>query len=396
MQTYLAFQGLMPVRTSDSAILELSARLNLSNNGLTDQEFSVSQFHQRPMYRAKPDRCRPGLTRIEVVALVAIIALLLAFILPAVQRARETARRTQCCNNLKQFGLALHNYHESYNLFPPGYVLNNDGPYLGWGWTILVSPWLDGSGFSNQIRFSEGLQNEFRQNYLNSRNNYLCIVFRCPNDPAFVHPEHMLVVTSDVSNGEVVPGSVDAPNAFSRSNYFGVAGYLPAELGGIERDDKSVLNATVPQINSGSLGHAGSSFSPDHRYCDQKNFRGIFGQNSHVTYKDFTDGTASTLMVGERYAPANTGLGSIGHGTWLGVPDCTTAAGLAAVLGDASTKLNSGVSKRAETTGFGSLHGGGAHFLFADGTVKFLSENVDIRTYRDLSTIDDGREIGEF
>ena len=80
----------------------------------------------------------------------------------------------------------------------------------------------------------------------------------------------------------------------------------------------------------------------------------------------------------------------------LGVPDCTTAAGLAATLGDTSVKLNSGVSKRAETTGFGSAHAGGAHFLFADGSVRFLSDSIDIRTYRDLSTIDDGREIGNF
>jgi hypothetical protein len=129
-----------------------------------------------------------------------------------------------------------------------------------------------------------------------------------------------------------------------------------------------------------------------HRYCDPANFRGVFGQNSLTKFDDITDGTASTLLVGERYTPKHDGPGAVGHGTWVGVPDCSTAAGLAMALGDTAVGLNTGARTRAETTGFGSPNVGGAHFVLADGSVRFLSETIDMAVYRDLSTIADGRE----
>ena len=98
-------------------------------------------------------------------------------------------------------------------------------------------------------------------------------------------------------------------------------------------------------------------------------------------------------MIGERYIPASTASGSIGHGTWIGVPDCTSTAGLAMALGDTSIKMNAGIRSRAQSTGFGSEHVGGAHFLFADGSVRMISQNIDIGLYRDLSTIDEGRHL---
>lgn len=108
--------------------------------------------------------------------------------------------------------------------------------------------------------------------------------------------------------------------------------------------------------------------------------------------KEIKDGTSNTLMLGERYVPANSNLGSIGHGAWIGVPDCTRASGLAMSLGDTSIRMNSGAYSRAETTGFGSAHRGGAHFMFADGSVHFLSQQIDLPIYRDQSTIDDRRD----
>jgi prepilin-type processing-associated H-X9-DG protein len=101
-------------------------------------------------------------------------------------------------------------------------------------------------------------------------------------------------------------------------------------------------------------------------------------------------------MVGERYTPRATAAGSVGHGMWVGVPDCSTAAGLSASLGDTAVRLNVGARQRNQTTGFGSSHTGGAHFVFADGTVNFIADSIDIGLYRDLSTIDDGRKIADF
>ena len=197
-------------------------------------------------------------------------------------------------------------------------------------------------------------------------------------------------MTTNVRWGEVTPGTVDAVNTFSRTNYFAVAGYLPADVGGIAEDAGGEPPPSEPHVNIGSLGNHGWSCLLEHCYCDQQNFQGMFGQNSRVRIKDIHDGTSNTFMVGERYTPRNSAVNAIGHGTWVGVPDCTTPAGLAMTLGDTSVRLNSGANFLAETTGFGSQHGQGAHFLIADGSVPFIANKIHITTYRRVSTIDDG------
>ena len=85
---------------------------------------------------------RLGFTWVELIVVIAVIAVLVALFLPAVEQAREAARRTQCKNNLKQLGLALYNYHETARTFPPGLVMNTDGVYMGWGWGVQVLPYL--------------------------------------------------------------------------------------------------------------------------------------------------------------------------------------------------------------------------------------------------------------
>ena len=125
-------------------------------------------------------------------------------------------------------------------------------------------------------------------------------------------------------------------------------------------------------------------------------FAACSGQNSFVKIEDLKDGTSNVLMIGERSTPANSSLGSIGRGTWLGVPDCSTTAGLAAALGDTSVKLNLGAKNRAESTGLAAFMLGEPSFLIGDGSVRLLNEEISITTYRDLSTIDDGRAVSDF
>jgi prepilin-type N-terminal cleavage/methylation domain-containing protein len=335
---------------------------------------------------------RRGFTLIELLVVVAIIAILISLLLPAVQQAREAARRTQCKNNLKQLGLGLHNYHDTYRTFPFGYVLNLDGPYLGWGWGTQMLPFLDCSPFYNGLDFNQGMEYGYDNPYLNRR----LPPYLCPSNPAAPIISHSFVVTIDVEDGVVTPGTIDANQTFNRSDYFGMAGYLQADVGGIEHDAGAEPPLTEPYLNAGSLGHAGGTFSVGRRYCDQQNFRGIFGQNSSVRIDDIKDGTSNVIMLGERYSPKSTKSGSVGHGTWVGVPDCTTPAGLAMAMGDASIRLNAGIRSHAQTTGFGSDHSGGAHFLTGDGRVRFISDKIDLVTYRNLSTIDDKRPVGDF
>jgi prepilin-type processing-associated H-X9-DG protein len=335
-------------------------------------------------------RYRRGWTWVELILVLAVIAVILALALPFIQQARESARRTQCRNNLKQLGLALHNYHDNCQTFPPGFVLNTDGSYLGWSWGTFTLPYLDASPVYNQIygNFHGGLQSAPRfYGYEEVKTAHLC-----SSDWGRHYVGHVAVCTSPVTGGIVTSATLDVSNHFSRSNYFGVIGYLPADVGGIAYDASGEPAGQPPLVNAGSLGNIGTTFSVGHRYCDPANFRGVFGQNSWTKIADIKDGLSHTLIVGERYTPRNEKPGAVGHGTWVGVPDCSTAAGLAMALGDTAVRINAGAKTRAETTGFGSAHTGGSHFLFADGAVKFLSETTDMALYRDLSTIADGRK----
>lgn len=329
---------------------------------------------------------RRGLTMIELVVVLAILVVLAAILFPAIQHAREAARRTQCKNNLKQLGLALHNYHDTFKVFPPGFVMGENGVYHGWGWGIFTTCYLDASPYYNGVKFGPGLQSEYNKPHMNP----VYSVHRCPTDAASSHVEHTSVVTTGVIDWKVTPGTVDAVGTFSRTNYFAVAGYLQSDYGGIKPDASGEPPANEPLITNGSLGNFGIEPSAEHHYCDTKSFGGLFGQNSNVKIRDIHDGTSNTLMLGERYTPAKANLGAVGHGTWVGVPDCTSSAGLAMTLGDTSVRLNAGANYRAQTTGFGSLHGGGAHFLMADGAVGFLKNEINVKLYRHLSAFDDG------
>ncbi len=341
-----------------------------------------------PMKRITPQ----GFTLIELLVVIMIITTLIALLVPAVQSAREAARLAQCKNNLKQFGLALHNYHDTFKQFSPGYVINPNGVYLGWSWGVFALPYIDANPFYNRVAmtFDGGLQQHPRSEV------YGISYLRCPTNSSSQTVSDVLVVTSSVADGIVTPATLHVQNVFGRSHYFCVAGYLQAEVGGIAPDASGEPTSLEPHLNAGSLGNHGTTFDPTQRYCDPQNFRGVFGQNSSTRIRDIADGLAATLIIGERYAPKADGLGSVGHGIWVGVPDCSSAAGLAMALGDTAVRLNAGARQRAQTTGFGSAHTGGAHFTLADGSVRFLSDAIDIQLYRDLSTIDDGRKYEGF
>ncbi len=376
-----------------------------------------------PTFFAKSSR-RRAFTLIELLVVIAIIAVLIALLLPAVQQARESARRTQCKNQLKQLGLALHNYHDTFiTTMPTGYIYeagagNATPPVMraannGWGWGTMILPYIDQAPLYNTFG-STG-------NIPNVASGLMTGLAAASTTPATGSVESVLPsqrCPSDAGNATLA-STTPALRPVGRSNYVGVAGSAFSNLATPSVADMKIcsgalaatLVAGTPAI--GGIGgtctmaipFGGSTaatvlppiYSPTTTVVDY--YGGTFGANSKRGIRDMTDGTSNVLMVGERYTPINgQPLTStvIGDATWAGV---SAPANEWMVLGEATYKINANFTAaypRPTTTGFGSMHTGGAQFLMGDGAVRFLSENLDINTYRLISRVNDSQLVGDF
>ncbi len=376
-----------------------------------------------PTFFAKSSR-RRAFTLIELLVVIAIIAVLIALLLPAVQQARESARRTQCKNQLKQLGLALHNYHDTFiTTMPTGYIYEsgpgNATPPVqramnnGWGWGTMILPYIDQAplyntfgSVSNVPNVASGLMTGLMAASTVPVNGSVESVLpsqRCP---------------SDAGNATVASAGL---RPVGRSNYLGVAGSAFNFLATPSVANQTICSsATVPSANlaanNPAIGGIGGSctmaipfgsttaatvlppiYSPTTTVVDY--YGGTFGANSKRGIRDMTDGTSNVLMVGERYTPINgqpLTASVVGDATWAGI---SAPASEWMVLGEATYKINANFTAaypRPTTTGFGSMHTGGAQFLMGDGAVRFLSENLDINTYRLLSRVNDSQLVGDF
>jgi prepilin-type processing-associated H-X9-DG protein len=279
-------------------------------------------------HRTKP----VGFTLVELLVVTGVIAILISLLLPAVQSAREAARRTQCRNNLKQIGIALHNYHDVLRLFPPGYVagsadLTSTSP--GWGWGAMLLPYLEQSALYRKL--------DFRLSLTDPKNATPVAMFLsgfvCPSD---IYSTSPFTIASDAAGA--MPVVQVAP-----SSYVGCVG----------NDSSAVDDNTVP-------------------------WNGILYRNSKTRVSDITDGTAYTIVVGERaWCQVN--------GTWIGAPNTgliqagklnrnapTTETAAFAILGHAHFINGLGQDNDANMDDFSSMHPAGAHCLFADGSVRYL------------------------
>jgi prepilin-type N-terminal cleavage/methylation domain-containing protein/prepilin-type processing-associated H-X9-DG protein len=285
-----------------------------------------------------------GFTLIELLVVIAIIGLLTALLLPAVQAAREAARRTQCVNNLKQLGVAAHTYESSYRVFPPGYVSNFDaagndtGP--GWGWGALLLPQVEQKPLFDAAKLNLPIEDASNQTNRLTR----ILVYLCPSDD---QAPSWLAMKRDAS-GTPIQSICQVASA----NYVGMYGTSDP---GIDGD-------------------------------------GIFFRDSSIGIAAVVDGTAQTIAAGER------GHG-LGEATWVGsitgaalfpvdndgvgYPRVESGPGM--VLGHAGGNLGPG-DPNGEVNQFYSRHPGGVNFLFAGGHVSFLKTTVNARTFRALAT----------
>lgn len=298
----------------------------------------------------KTNNRKRGFTLIELLVVIAIIAILIALLLPAVQQAREAARRSTCKNGLKQLGLALHNYHDTHRVFPPGSMSSGNQ----FGMHVMILPYIDqGPLYNDSTRLN------FNSSYGAAANSGAEQV----RIPVFFCPSH--------GNEKGINSANTTVTAFS-THYYGVMGAKGANpVGG---------TYSVTGTTSGDAGGFATN--------------GILHQNSRKSMRDITDGSSNTLLMGELSWDA-TKTGFTEHQrSWI-----QGSAGLAGDFESFSAKNVVGaINQVGYTSGtnyfndvsFGSMHTGGAHFLMGDGAVRFLSENMNVGVYRGAASASGG------
>ena len=306
------------------------------------------------------NRARRGFTLIELLVVIAIIAILIALLLPAIQQARESARRTQCKNKLKQFGLALHNYHDTFQTLPPAMVAlggttcpNNAQPSddARAPWSVLILPYMDQTNTYNAFDVNSGNATWAINNQFPGSNK--TAQFRA--NPAFWCPSDPYSKTSEI-------------------NYMIVAG-------------------------GGTLGNSGCAATSTANFILYSN--GVSFINSSIGLKDITDGSSNTYLMGETKYMVHTQVNSGKAGCWA----CSAFLNgswryyvnmMAAV--EPVNKLPSGLDlttapnsdEAAPGRCFGSWHTGGCHVLMGDGVVQFISSSMDVNLHRSLGARNDG------
>lgn len=330
---------------------------------------------------------RPGFTLIELLVVIAIIAVLIALLLPAVQQAREAARRTQCRNNLKQIGLAMHNYHDTAQRLPPGYVMQFSGTADSvldgnWSWATYLLPYIDQAPL--YTKFNPGPNtmtacvSDTSVNGCRAGLQTTLTAFRCPSDngPPLNDGPQPPDLPAPSTNGYRIQGVATATSNYMANNA-----------------SRSLRSDTGPLTAAGSVQFA----------------NGIAWRNSSCSMRDVSDGLSNTIMVGERAYQLH--AVKIYAGTIYGIRGAEQAVGddNRGLMMTHSCGLSLINSTTSPTQGdfrrnYSSQHVGGSQFLLGDGSVRFISENVDHNiatattdsTMERLMSRDDGMVLGDF
>lgn len=292
---------------------------------------------------------RRGLTMLELLVACCLVAIALTLAAPAAVQMRQDARRMQCANSLKQIGLALHNYHDAHGSLAPGWTAHHAHPQSGLrlGWSTAILPYMEQMPLFDLVDFNQPAKTEAR--ILQTGVS----VYRCPAD--------------------TTPATNPMRSGYGTSNYSANFGDQP-----LPRPVPGRLSASWPGQPDTPMGRQGFSRAT-----------GLFWLNSSVRFRDVTDGMSNTIMVGERSYRS-------GAGVWPGV-------GSNEFENDQVTDSSFNSPLNQSFTGYSSLHSGGANFLFGDGSVRFIANQVDSAmatgergVYQNLANPRDGNPISNF
>lgn len=329
---------------------------------------------------------RIGFTLVELLVVIAIIGVLIALLLPAVQQAREAARRMQCSNNLKQLGLALHNYHDTYGKFPPGYLHPETGwgaKDSSWGWGAQLLPFIEQNSLADALNVGNITLTDALTDPSTTRTlmRQPVTAFRCPSDTA-----------PDTNTGHRPYGPGESLVDVATSNYVGSNTSHKWHSGG--------------RLTGYGPGESGQWSPPNASQAPS----GIFWRQSKVAMRDITDGTSNTIAIGERAWRLNNPAGgtfSCNAAVVFGTSNENEQLSIRHVLGGSTVRINQPHSECIY--GFSSMHPGGSQFVLCDGSVRFLSETIDHvitasgssgtfnnSTFEKLVNRQDGQPIGEF